>query len=214
MAVRADPEKSGDEYYIMMHGDPTWSIPDGNSMMDFSVRMYEDEDGLNEESKKRLDEALTFAAALDEKGHLHDGFTLCSDYCFNVNPFFNEEQFDEFIVPYLKEVIAEYRKMGYYTIKHTDGNILPILEMLIAAGPHVLHSIDPVAGMSMREVRKKADGRIASGGQKNHWQRYCPGRQCKLRTAADRNRRRMSCRCYACTAGRHGNRQRICIRNL
>lgn len=26
-------EKSGGEYYIMMHGDPTWSIPDGDSMM-------------------------------------------------------------------------------------------------------------------------------------------------------------------------------------
>lgn len=60
----------------------------------------------------------------------HDGFTLCSDYCFNVNPFFSPEQFDEFIVPYLKEVIAEYRKMGYYTIKHTDGNIMPILKQM------------------------------------------------------------------------------------
>ena len=33
-------EQSGDEYFIMMHGDPTWSIPDGSHMMDFSVQMY------------------------------------------------------------------------------------------------------------------------------------------------------------------------------
>ena len=41
-------EKSGDEYYIMMHGDPTWAIPDGDTMMDFSVKMFEEPESLNE----------------------------------------------------------------------------------------------------------------------------------------------------------------------
>lgn len=104
-------EKTGDEYYIMMHGDPTWAIPDGEGMMEFSMRMYEDAEGLNAESAARVEQSLEFARKLDEKGHLLDGFALCSDYCFNVNPFFSPDNFDEFIVPYLKEVITEYRKM-------------------------------------------------------------------------------------------------------
>ncbi len=160
-------EKSDDEYYIMMHGDPTWAIPDGNSMMDFSVRMYDDPEGLNEESQKRLDDSLKFAAALDQKGHLHDGFALCSDYCFNVNPFFNEEQFDEFIVPYLKESIAEYRKMGYYTIKHTDGNIMPIVKKMADCKPDAIHSLDPQGGVSIPEVRKIIGNDIALVGNVN-----------------------------------------------
>ena len=147
-------EKSGDEYYIMMHGDPTWAIPDGDNMMDFSVKMYEEPESLHEESKRVLDKCLKGAAALDQKGHLLDGFTLCSDYCFNVNPFFNEEQFDEFIVPYLKEVIAEYRKMGYYSIKHTDGNIMPIVKQIADCKPDAIHSLDPQGGVSIPAVRK------------------------------------------------------------
>ena len=55
-------EKSGDEYFLLAHGDPTWAIPDGNSMMDFAVKMYEDPDALNDESAKRMEEALEFAA--------------------------------------------------------------------------------------------------------------------------------------------------------
>ena len=40
-------EKTGDEYYIMMHGDTTVGIPDGESMMDFTVKMFEDPDSIH-----------------------------------------------------------------------------------------------------------------------------------------------------------------------
>lgn len=160
-------EKSGDEYYIMAHGDPTWAIPDGEGMMEFSTRMYEEPEKMNEESQIRVEEALEFAQALDERGHLLDGFTLCSDYCFNVNPFFSPDAFDELIVPYLKEVITEYRKMGYYTIKHTDGNIMPIVKQIADCGPDAIHSLDPQGGVSIPEVRKIIGNKIALAGNVN-----------------------------------------------
>ena len=160
-------EKTGDEYFIMMHGDPTWAIPDGDSMMDFAAQMYEEPEVLNEKSKQRLDSSLEFAAKLHERGHLLDGFALCSDYCFNVNPFFTCEQFDELIVPYLKEVIAEYRKMGYYTIKHTDGNIMPIVKQMADCMPDAIHSLDPQGGVDLTEVRKIVGENIALIGNVN-----------------------------------------------
>lgn len=96
-------------------------------------------------AKKKTGQQPEICRRLDARGHLLDGFALCSDYCFNVNPFFNSEQFDELIVPYLKEVIAEYRKMGYYTIKHTDGNIMPIVKQMADCKPDAIHSLDPQA---------------------------------------------------------------------
>lgn len=160
-------EKSGDEYYIMMHGDPTWSIPDGDGMMEFSARMYEEPEALNEESRRRLEGCLEFARRLDSKRHLHDGFTLCSDYCFNVNPFFSEDMFEELIVPYLKGVINGYRKMGYYTIKHTDGNIMPILKQMADCGPDAIHSLDPQGGVEIPKVREILGDSIALVGNVN-----------------------------------------------
>lgn len=160
-------EKSGDEYFIMMHGDATWAIPDGDSMMDFSARMYEAPEELNEMSKKRLDEAIENAVKLDQRGHLSDGYALCADYCFNVNPFFSEDKFEELIVPFLKEEIDEYRKLGYYTIKHTDGNIMPILKMMADCKPDAIHSLDPQGGVKLREVRKIVGDEIALIGNVN-----------------------------------------------
>lgn len=159
--------QSGDEYFLMLHGDPTWAIPNGDNMMDFAARMYEEPEELNEESQKRMDEMLEVAAKLDQMGHLADGFGLCSDYCFNTNPFFSCDMFDEIIAPYLKGVLDGYRSMGYYSIKHTDGNIMPIVKQMTDCGPDAIHSLDPQGGVNLREVRKIVGGDICLVGNVN-----------------------------------------------
>ena len=70
-------------------------------------------------------------AEIFKKHGVLDGFALCSDYCFNTGPFLSPAMFDEFIFPYLKQLIAGYRELGFYVIKHSDGNIMPILDQLV-----------------------------------------------------------------------------------
>ena len=165
--LEAIREKTGDEYYIMMHGDVTHGIPDGEHMVDFSVMMYEEPEKLNDQSQRWLDANLELARKLDDAGHLLDGFALCSDYCFNVNPFFSEDMFDELIVPYLKAVIDGYRRMGYYSIKHTDGNIMPIVKQIADCKPDAIHSLDPQAGVSIPAVREIVGNDICLIGNVN-----------------------------------------------
>ena len=165
--LEAIREKTGDEYYIMMHGDVTHGIPDGEHMVDFSVMMYEEPEKLNDQSQRWLDANLELARKLDDAGHLLDGFALCSDYCFNVNPFFSEDMFDELIVPYLKAVIDGYRRMGYYSIKHTDGNIMPIVKQIADCGPDAIHSLDPQGGVTIPAVREIVGNDICLIGNVN-----------------------------------------------
>lgn len=158
-------EQSGDEFYIMIHGDPTFAIPDGDGMMDFSVRLFEDGDNLKKEARKSLETYLEMAERYRGKGL--DGFALCSDYCFNSNPFMSPEQFGEFVAPYLERVLAEYRAMGYYTIKHTDGNIMPILDMMVECKPDAIHSLDPQGGVDLGEVSDKYGDKVCLIGNVN-----------------------------------------------
>ena len=160
-------ELSGNEYYLMAHGDPTFAIPDGDHMMEFSEMMYEEPEKLHDQAKRQLEHALETAQKINSWGHLLDGWTLCSDYCFNVNPFFSPDMFDEFIGPYLKEVISEYHKMGYYVIKHTDGNIMPIVKQIADCGPDAIHSLDPQGGVSIPKVRKIIGDKICLIGNVN-----------------------------------------------
>jgi len=162
-------ETTGMEYYICMHGDPTCGIPNGDKMTDFSVRLYEDPEGILADQEASLDKKVDFAAKLKNKdgGKLLDGFTLCSDYCFNVNPFYPPELFAELITPILSKIIKEYRNMGYYTIKHTDGNIMPIIDQLIECAPDGLHSLDPQGGVDLKLLKQKYNDKVCLIGNVN-----------------------------------------------
>lgn len=158
-------EKTGDEYFLCIPGDATYSIPQGDSMTEFSFRLVDDPEGLKDEAEKRVDEKLAAAERMKDAGF--DGFAMCSDYCFNTGPFLSPDQFSEFIAPYLKRLVQGYRELGYYTIKHTDGNILPILDDLLDSGPHALHSLDPQGGVDIAEVKKTAGDQVCLIGNVN-----------------------------------------------
>jgi len=147
-------EKSGDRYFLMIHGDATFSIPDGQGMAQFSYRLVDDPDGLKREAARAVDQALARGERIAKHGGL-DGFALCSDYCFNTGPFLRPAQFAEFVTPYLARLTQGYRDMGFYVIKHTDGNIMPILDQLMQTHPHALHSLDPQGGVDIAEVKRR-----------------------------------------------------------
>ena len=159
-------EKSGDKYFLMLDRDPTFSMPSGKDMMAFTERLYEDRAGLHEHAKRRMADCIGFAQKMQGMG-LIDGFAMCADYCFNVNPFFSQEMFADLIAPYLKETIAAYHEMGYYAIKHTDGNIMPIIDQLVACGPDALHSLDPQGGVDLAQVSRGWGDKVALCGNVN-----------------------------------------------
>jgi uroporphyrinogen decarboxylase len=153
----------GGRYFTLRHGDATFAIPDGNGMVEFSYRLIDEPHKVHEQAQRMVDSALSSAEAYRRAGVL-DGFALCSDYCFNSGPFLSPEQFSEFVTPYLKQLIAGYRALGFYTIKHTDGNITPILADLVACNPHALHSLDPQGGVEIAEVKRLYGHRVALCG--------------------------------------------------
>jgi len=150
---------SGMEYYLMIHGDATFGIPNGDTMAEFSYRLLDDPQGLKDEAARMVDAALVRGEAHRRHGVL-DGFALCSDYCLNTGPFLRPSMFDEFVAPYLARLVAGYREMGFYVIKHTDGNIMPILDSLVAARPHALHSLDPQGGVDIAEVKRRVGKKV------------------------------------------------------
>jgi uroporphyrinogen decarboxylase len=159
-------EQSGDRYFLMMHGDATFSVPDGDHMAEFAYRMVDEPEKLKAEAQRYVDDALRRAEQLQKHGGL-DGFALCSDYCFNVGPFLSPRQFSEYVTPYLAQVIQGYRDMGFYTIKHTDGNIMPIVDQLVQCNPHALHSIDPQAGVDIAEIKRRYGDKLCLIGNVN-----------------------------------------------
>lgn len=159
-------DKTGDKYFIMMHGDATYSIPNGDQMLEFSYRLADDPDGVKAEADAMVNNTLEWQEEYAKHGGL-DGFALCSDYCLNTGPFLSPNQFSEFVAPYLAKLIKGQRGLGFYTIKHTDGNIMPIIDQLVQANPHALHSIDPQAGVDIAEVKRLYGDKVCLIGNVN-----------------------------------------------
>lgn len=151
-----------DEFLLTAHGDGTFAIPDGDGMLDFVYRLADEPEAVKAEARKMADEAIERDKRLMDAGI--GSLILCSDYCFNAGPFLSPAMFEEFIQPYLYDICKAIRENGGYAIKHTDGNIMPILDMLVECRPHALHSLDPMAGVDIREVKQRVGDKVALCG--------------------------------------------------
>jgi len=87
-------------------------------------------------------------------------FVFGDDYAGQQGPFMSPRHFDEFFLPGMREVVQAAKSLGAYTIKHTDGNITPILDRIVETGIHGLHPLDPEAGMNIAEVKNRYVDRI------------------------------------------------------
>lgn len=86
------------------------------------------------------------------------------DYAYNKTTLMSPKHFFEFFYPGLKRVIQGFKELGLYVIKHTDGNIWPIMDMIIDSGIDCLDPIDPLGGMDLGEVKAKYGHRVALKG--------------------------------------------------
>ena len=86
------------------------------------------------------------------------------DYAYNTGPLMSPRHFRKLFAPALKRVIGGFKELGLYVIKHTDGNLWPILDMIVDSGIDCLDPIDPQAGMDLAEVKAKYGQRVALKG--------------------------------------------------
>jgi uroporphyrinogen decarboxylase len=159
-------EKTGDRYFICRHGDATYSLPDGTHMAEFAYQIADSPQKLKDDASAMVNFALEKAESYAKYGSL-DGFALCADYCYNTGPFLRPALFSEFITPYLARLTRGYKELGFYVIKHTDGNIMPIIDQLVQTEPHALHSIDPQAQVDIADVKRKYGEKVCLIGNVN-----------------------------------------------
>lgn len=165
MAIKYCLEFMDNKYMFHAHGDGTFALPDGNGMYDFAYRLYDDYDSVLEQAENMCVGAIERNKKLIDAGV--ETLILCSDYCYNVGPFVSPEVFSNIITPYLERIVRSGRENGAYVIKHTDGNIMPIIDQLVQCNPHALHSIDPMAKVDIKEVKEKWGDKVCLCGNVN-----------------------------------------------
>ena len=88
---------------------------------------------------------------------------LGDDYAGKNGPMMSPEHFKRFVLPGLTQVVAAIKDAGGYVIKHTDGNIWPLMDALLGTRIDMLGPLEP-AYMDLKRVRDYADGQIGVMG--------------------------------------------------
>ncbi len=86
------------------------------------------------------------------------------DFAGDTGPLMSPAHFRALFSPGLRRVIGGFKDLGLLVIKHTDGMIWPIMDMIVDSGIDCLDPIDPVAGMDLGEVKRQLGSRIALKG--------------------------------------------------
>ena len=108
---------------------------------------------------------------------------LGDDYAHNQGPMMSPVAFEQFIAPRLKRMVDLIHDEGALCIKHSDGNIYPILDAIVATGPDGLNPIEPVAGMTLTETRRRVGSRLCLVGNIDCGQLLCSGTPDEVRKA-------------------------------
>jgi uroporphyrinogen decarboxylase len=161
--VRAAKATFGDDIMIgSVPGGGIWSIDSVSDWMQFATDLQDNRAGLHEEAERRTLAVIENTDRLVEAGA--DWIFLPYDVAFNAGPFCSPADFRELVTPYLARQIAHVREQGVIAMFHSDGNLMPILDQIIETNPHALHSIDPMAGMDIAEVKRLTYGKFGLMG--------------------------------------------------
>jgi uroporphyrinogen decarboxylase len=119
--------------------------------------------------REMVDIAVEYNSALARKAVEvgADAIFTSDDYCDNRGPMMSPRHFHEFLFPGLKRVVSAVHDAGVPFIKHTDGNVLPILDDLIAAGIDCLDPLDPLGGMDLADMKARVGAKVCLKGNVN-----------------------------------------------
>ncbi len=156
-------EEHGGKKALILHLNDVFSIP--SRMMPFEaflIKLFEEPEVVKALIKMSVDANLELAKEAVKRGIkiVYTG----DDYAYNSGPIISPAIFKELFYPELKRVITGYKELGLYVIKHTDGNIMPILDMIIDSGIDCLDPIDPIAGMNLKQMKEDYGKRLCLKG--------------------------------------------------
>ncbi|MCK5736445.1 MAG: hypothetical protein KAH21_08205, partial [Spirochaetaceae bacterium] len=86
---------------------------------------------------------------------------LTDDYAFKTGTLMSREHFKRYILPWLAKGVEAVHDAGGICIKHTDGNISGIIDLIIDTGIDGLGPLEPAAGNNLIELRKTLGTKVA-----------------------------------------------------
>ncbi len=158
--------KYGDDKAVILHLNDIWSLP--SRMMpfnDYIMMILDDPEFIRDLVKMTVDAQIALAAEAAKHGA--EFIFTGDDVAYNSGPMISPTVFREIFFPELRRVIGAFKDLGFYVLKHSDGNMMPLMDLYMQVGFDLFDPIDPIAGMDLRYMKQTYGDRIALKGNVN-----------------------------------------------
>ena len=100
---------------------------------------------------------------------------VSGDWAMKKGPMVSPEFTKKFIGSNFQKIVELAHSRGVPCLKHTDGNVWPIIDVILDAGTDGLHPIDPLAGMDIGEAKTRIGNKICLIGNVSCVTTLCSG---------------------------------------
>jgi len=147
--------------FWMMRGSfvKSWRLAGMENLM---FKMYDDPGFVHEIAKMVLDynlAQLELAAAAG--AHV---LIVEDDIADKSSTLISPALFREFVNPYNRKLVEAAHAKGMKVMRHSDGNLWPILDILLETGYDGLNPLEPQAGMDLKKVKDYCGDRLCLVG--------------------------------------------------
>jgi len=127
-------------------------------MTNYMTSIYADPGFLIMLAEKMLEFSLAQLDLLDDAGL--DVLVIEDDIAMDKGPMVSVEDFKQFINHFNRQIVEQAHQKGMKVVRHSDGNLWPLLDILVDTGYDGINPLEPQAGMEMKKVKDYCGDRI------------------------------------------------------
>jgi len=127
-------------------------------MTNYMMNVYTDPEFLHLLAKMMVEFSLAQLDLLAEAGL--DVLVIEDDIAMDKGPMISLEHFKEYVNHYNRQIVARAHQKGLKVVRHSDGNLWPLLDVLLETGYDGINPLEPQAGMEMKKVKAYCGDKI------------------------------------------------------
>ena len=133
----------------------SWRLMGMENMM---LKMFDDPQFVHQVARMTLDYNLAQLDLLADAGL--DVLVIEDDIADKNFPLISPAQFLEFVNFYNRRIVEAAHQKGIKVVRHSDGNLWPLLDILLDTGYDGLNPLEPQAGMTLAKVKAYCGDRL------------------------------------------------------
>jgi uroporphyrinogen decarboxylase len=131
-------------------------------MTNYMTCIYSDPEFLHLLAQMMLEFSLAQLELLVDAGL--DVLVIEDDIAMDKGPMISLEHFKLFVNHYNRQIVEKAHQKGLKVVRHSDGNLWSLLDVLIESGYDGINPLEPQAGMEMKKVKAYCGDKICLMG--------------------------------------------------